>query len=337
MTNNIAKELNSLLNGSKRILITSHISPDGDSVSSSLLLNDILKLNFPDKKIVVSMEEEPFGLKFLKNYEQIQYRPLSEAINAFQPDLMFILDANALHRVTRMPEMLQGKLNNVKLVVIDHHEGTHIPDAQLSINNSSPAVTLDIYQIFLEQLSLGKPEGYAQTALTGIYTDTGGFVHQNFNFKLVFEVVPKLIKDGADIEKVANRLNTISQKGLKVLIELLSNTKFHDNYTYSFISDKTAIEQNYEAMVQAAEAFRTNFLRNIEGRPWGFIVYKDVMAPPGTYSVSLRSLNGEKDVSKIASGLGGGGHKPAAGAKIEVGSVQQAIDLVKQAISSVDN
>lgn len=327
------QKLKKLIETSQRILITSHISPDGDSVSSSLLLYDILKLNLLDKEVVVSMEEEPFGLKFLNSYDQITFRPLPEAIGAVQPDLLFILDANALHRVTRMPEKLQGKLDSVKVIVIDHHEGTNIPNAELNINNSSPAVTLDIYELFLEQLGLKKPEGYAQTAMTGIYTDTGGFVHQNLNFNKVFEVVPKLIKDGADIEKVANSLNKISQKGLEVLNELLTNTKFQDDFTYSFISDETAVTQNHEAIVQATEAFRTNFLRNVEGRPWGFIIYKDIMGPPGVYAVSLRSLTGDKDVSIIASKLGGGGHKPAAGARFKAGSVEEAVDSVKQAVS----
>lgn len=331
------KKLKELIETSKRILITSHISPDGDSVSSSLLLYDILKLNFPDKEVAVSMEEGPFGLNFLNSYDRIEFKPLPEAIEALKPDLIFILDANALHRVTRKPENLQGKLDGSRVVVIDHHEGTDIPNANLNINNLSPAVTLDIYNIFLEQLGLRKPDEYAQTALTGIYTDTGGFVHQNLNFDQVFEVVPKLVKDGADIERIANNLNVISQKGLEVLNELLSNIKFQDNFSYTFISDETAVVQNHEAIVQATEAFRTNFLRNVEDRPWGFIVYKDVMVAHNLYSVSLRALTGGKDVSVIAAKLGGGGHKPAAGAKFEANSVDDALAKVLSAIETTSN
>jgi bifunctional oligoribonuclease and PAP phosphatase NrnA len=327
-------KLEQLIEASGRILITSHISPDGDSVSSSLLLHDILEANFPGKHLLVAMEEEPFGLDFLGNYGVIVFQPLPAAIRDFQPDLMVILDSNALHRVTRTPEKIEKELAGLKLAVIDHHEGNDIPGAQAYINNLGPAVTLDVYDIFLVKLGLKKPDGYAQTALTGIYTDTGGFIHGNLNFGQIFTVVPKLIADGADVEKLANNVNRIGEKGLQILDELLSNVGYEADFTYSRISDETAVLDNHEALVQATEAFRTHYLRNVKGRPWGFIVYKDVMAPAGVYSVSLRAVSGEKDVSIIAARLGGGGHKGAAGAKFTASSVEEALDKVKSAIAA---
>ena len=326
------EKLKQLIQDSDRILITSHISPDGDSVSSSLLLFDILKKNFPDKRLLVSMEEEPFGLGFLLNYNEIVYQPLAPAIDNFEPDLMIILDSNALHRVTRAPEKVEVKLDGLKLAVIDHHEGMNLPGAQVYINNFSPAVVLSIYDIFLVKLGMEKPAGYAQTALTGIYTDTGGFIFGNRNFYQVFEVVPKLIADGADVEKLATNINKISEKGLEILKELLANTRYQDNFTYSFISDATAVSDNHEALVEAAEAFRNHYLRNVKGKPWGFIVYKDVMAPNNIYAASMRAISGETDVSLIAAKLGGGGHKGAAGSRFEAGSVGDAVKKVLDSI-----
>jgi phosphoesterase RecJ-like protein len=327
------EELKQLIEESDTILITSHISPDGDSVSSSLLLYRTLKTNFPNKKITVSMEEQPFGLSFLDGYDDIKFQPLSQAISVEQPDLLFVLDANVLGRLTRQTDT---SLGSTKIVVIDHHEGTPMA-ATLVINNSSPAVTLDIYEIFIEQLALSKPENYAQTALTGIYTDTGGFVHRNLNFNKVFDVVPKLIADGADLEKLVSDLSLISQDGLTVLAELLSNIVYTDGYIYSYISDETARPAKHEALVQASNSFRNNYIRYVEGRPWGFLVQKDVAVDSNIYSVSFRAQTDAVDVSLIAKQLGGGGHKPAAGAKFAASSIQEALDKVLSAIEQSGN
>ena len=282
------------------------------------------------------MEEQPYDLDFLKGYEQLQFKKLGQALSELKPDLLIILDANTISRITRDVAPVKSYLdtNQTSIVIIDHHVDKETDKNDIYINHSNPAVTLDIYEIFIETLGMQKPSGYAQTAITGIYTDTGGFVHRNLNFKKVFDVVPKLISDGADLELTVNKLNKISQQGLGIVGELIKNTKYQDNFTYSFISDETAERAKHESLIKAAELFRSQFLRNVKDHPWGFIVYVDTKAQIRTYSVSLRSLTDQKDVSIVAALLGGGGHKPAAGAKILAASVheatQQALDAVEK-------
>jgi bifunctional oligoribonuclease and PAP phosphatase NrnA len=332
--NDLVSNLKSLIKESDKILITAHISPDGDSVCSTVLLQQILKLNFLDKSVLVSMEEKPYDLEFIHGYSEIKFQPLSLSLNEFKPDLLIILDSNGLHRITRDPmsaeKMFAGR--DFKVAVIDHHEGSEIK-ADIYINNWSSAVTLDIYDIFINQLGYKKPENYAQTALTGIYTDTGGFIHSIRNNDRVFEVVPKLIADGADLEKIVNSLNQLNENDIEILKDLINNTGYEADYTYSYVTDDLATLKNHQSIVRASEIFRSQFLRNINGRPWGFIVSRDVLAEGRIYSVSFRALMGTKDVAKIAAGLGGGGHKPAAGAKFEASSVKEALEKVKIVIA----
>jgi phosphoesterase RecJ-like protein len=329
-------ELQRLISDARIILITSHIGPDGDSVCSSVLLSKILKTSFPDKTVVVSMEEKALGLDFIEGVKEIVCQPLAESLLSHQPDLFIILDANTVDRLTRDPDKARKALASIdaKIAIIDHHEPQSPDSPAAHINNASPAVTLDIYEIFIEKLKYEKPAGYAQTTATGIYTDTGGFVNRNSNYRKTFETMPKLIADGADLEAINSQLSRISPEGFQVLKELINHTSLQTDHTFSYISDQTTAGQEaLEAVRQATDIFRSEFLRNITGRPWGYIVYRDVLAPRQTYAVSFRALGEAKDVSILARQLGGGGHKPAAGAKIEAGSVDEAINKVQQVIN----
>ncbi|HET7528846.1 MAG TPA: DHH family phosphoesterase [Candidatus Saccharimonadales bacterium] len=331
-------QLLKLINESQKILITAHIGPDGDSVSSSLLASLILHENFPEKTIQVVMEEEPRGLDFLLGIETIQVRPVPQSISDYHPDLLIILDANTVNRITRYPDQARDSIAQAapKVVIIDHHEPKGVENNDLYINDFSPAVTFDIFDLFIQKLGLKKPAGYAQLAMTGIYTDTGGFVNRNLNYKKTFEALPKLIEDGADIEKIASAVNRISDKGYEFFKIFIENLKLEKDYTYTFLPDESLKDNGediLEAVKESSDLIRSSFLRTIGGRGWGFIVYKDLLAPEQLYSVSFRSLSTGKDVSLLAAKLGGGGHKPAAGAKIKAASVNEALEKIRQAIS----
>ena len=125
-----------------------------------------------------------------------------------------------------------------------------------------------------------------------------------------------------------------------VFARLAENISHIDNCTYTFVDDKFSDQWQAEGRSiddykSGCEIFVNDFVRNINGRPWGFVVSRDFLAPSKTYSVSFRSIGGSIDVSKIARQLGGGGHKGASGAKIECQSAEEAINKVKSAISSV--
>src|SRR5581483_1148920 len=86
---------------SQRILVTSHISPDPDAVASVILMTLALKLNYPNKKLVAILEEEPVDLDFLTGYEEIKFKPVLSETKDFKPDLFFLLDGNNYERCSR--------------------------------------------------------------------------------------------------------------------------------------------------------------------------------------------------------------------------------------------
>jgi phosphoesterase RecJ-like protein len=337
------QKLKQLIEKSERILVTSHISPDPDAVSSSLLMADTLRLNYPQKQINLILEEAPFKLDFLSNYSSIKFQPIHEALPDFQPDLLILLDGNNYDRASRhsgdkLREYLTA--NSTKTAIIDHHEPSGKDATDVYINQHSPACVQDVYEICFSKLNLKTPKDAAETTMVGLYADSGGFVYvKDGTQKRVFDLVGRLLEAGASVEITKNRLNQFSSDDIKTLSTLLSNVHSGDDYTYSFLSDEfidkwLAGGKTYPQLQIGTGTFLNEYVRNIEGREWGFIIYKNKLQGEDYYAVSFRSVGSIKDVAELATKLGGGGHKPAAGAKFTATSLKDAIDKVKQAIAA---
>jgi phosphoesterase RecJ-like protein len=335
------KKLKQLIENSGRILITSHISPDPDAVSSVLLLMRTLKLNFPHKTIHAALEEEPSDLDFLQGYQALEFKPLSKELEAFKPDLFILLDGNNYERASRKDgQKIRDYVaaNRPATVVIDHHEEAGKDDVDIFINRQSPSTVQDIYRICFDELGFKKPAGSAQTAMTGFYADTGGFVYLKAGQSdKVFGFADKLVNDGADVESVKYRLESYSEADMAVIGELAGNIAHDGDYTYSYLNDNfvagwLSSGHSHSDLQRGTNMFLNGFIRNIDGRRWGFIVYKNSLEGDDIYSASFRSQAGQPDVSAIARQLGGGGHKPAAGARFEARSIEDAVHGVKAVI-----
>ena len=336
---NSAESLGQFIKDARRILITSHISPDPDAISSALLLTRTLEVNYPDKKIVAALEERPNrDLSFLTDYEKIRFGPLNEVTGQFSPELFIIVDANKFDRVSRLAKDQLAEFiaqNGVKTAVIDHHEPHDLDQVDVYINNHFPASSQEVYDLCFNRWRLSKPGGYAETTLIGIITDTYRFKYKNPRHRETFRLVSDLIDAGADIEQLDNRLEHYAPGELKVVAELAVNFSSEANYNFSFVSDEfvdswrgSGVDDDFKS---ATELFTNQFLRNTGSNRWGFIVNQE-LSEPGKYHVSFRAAGDIRDVSIIASTLGGGGHKPAAGAKFVAVSIEDAIDKVKAAI-----
>ena len=333
-------QINELIQAADSILITTHISPDPDALCSLLLMGTSLRHNFPDKEIIMSVEELTGGLNYLQSYDQIQTSDLAESLLKHKPQLVIIVDAMSYLRCSRgNPENIERARMSVspKLIIIDHHEPEGRDEADVYINQGSPAAVQDVYEVCFSMLGLEKPEGYARTTLLGLYSDTGGFVYDNPRYRETYKLLIELLDAGESIEHIKNDLDQYSSESMIALGEIASNVRVEQDYTFSYLSDdfmKSWKSENkqFEDVHLAVGLFANHYLRNIEGRTWGFIIYPDIRAGDGCYGVSFRSVAGAKDVAAIANKLGGGGHKPAAGAKFKADNLERAIDIIKSAI-----
>jgi bifunctional oligoribonuclease and PAP phosphatase NrnA len=334
-------KLKRLIESNERILITSHISPDPDAISSLLLLGTTLKLNFPDKEVVMVMEEEPAGLTFLTGYSQIEFKDLLEGLETTRPGLVILVDTNNYLRVSRQdgPDIGEYiKSSNTPLAIIDHHEPANKQASEVYLNRNYPAAAQEVHQLLFADMGLTKPEGYAQTTMLGLYSDSGGFKYLRETHAQTFKLAEELVAAGANIEDIDNLTHQYSLDDMAALSELAKNIKQKQDYSFSYLMDGfvdgwLVSGKTGEALHKAVEIFINGFIRNINGKKWGYLVYKNSLYGPDVYSCSFRSVGSAKDVYKIAAQLNGGGHKPAAGGRIIASSLDEALKQVEAAIN----
>lgn len=118
---NIYEKIVTEIKASSNIVITSHKSPDGDSVGSSLgLLYFIEKLG--KKASVCHPDAAPEFLSWLNpsSFLLMTDQPEEVATAFKEADLVFCLDYNATNRIgPEMQAVLEGA--SCKTIMIDHH------------------------------------------------------------------------------------------------------------------------------------------------------------------------------------------------------------------------
>ena len=331
-----------LIKNAQRIFITSHVSPDPDAICSVLLLRNTLVENFPEKKVLVYLEEKPAkDVSFLSGYNQLQFEQLLPSIESFKPDLLIMLDANNFERISRKDGLKVKEYvrnNGTKTVIIDHHQPEGKDEVDLFMNDGCPATVQNVYELCFDKLNLKKPEGYGDITMLGILDDTGRFLYENPKHHETLEIVNNLVDEGISIESLWNRLSRYTKEQMGVISELINKTVVDAGYTYSYLDDNFCnlwLESGKDPskLRGAVDWFKDNFLRSVGDNTWGFVVYKDPSEDQGEYSVSFRAISGTKDVSELARRLDGGGHKAAAGGHIEAKDMSEAIEKVKRVIA----
>ena len=173
-------KLGDLIAGSRNILITCHLSPDGDAMGSSLGLCMALK-NIGKKAKVVVPDTPPKYLMFLPGATDIVVYSRSqhyvERLFA-SSELVFCLDYNEPKRIDLVADAMLA--SPAKKVMIDHHlNPADFPDVVISHPEESSTSVL-VYRTLLD---LGLEDAItayvAECLYTGMMTDTGNFSYNS--------------------------------------------------------------------------------------------------------------------------------------------------------------
>lgn len=306
----VDQQIRALLEPAQRILVVSHIRPDGDAVGSLLGLG--LSLKEAGKKVqMVLSDGMPANFRFLEGSREVVSSPEG------QFDLIISVDCSELKRIgTALEGYHEPDIN------IDHHvTNTHF--GRINLIEPEAVAVAEILARRIPRWGLPINTAVASALLTGLLTDTLGFRTSNLTSQAL-RTAANLMEHGADLPALYNEaLLRRSYAAVRLWAAGLANLEREDGIVWATLSKKDRQEAGYPGR---DDADLINVLSSIDDVDVALIF---VEQPNGTTKVSWRAREGI-DVSKTALQFGGGGHPAAAGAEIQ-GSVEEVRPLVLKA------
>lgn len=302
------QEISVALKPAKRVLIGTHEHPDGDALGSSLAFYHALKAQ--GKEVIVYVPDPAADFyAFLPGLDVItNIKP----VDAASYDAMLLLDYTQLYRTHLEAE---AKAHPVS-ICIDHHF-SNPKEAKINLIVPEAAATAQIIYEFFKVTGVEMTAEVATCLLTGIFTDTGSFMHDSVTPDIL-DIASDLMNKGARLSHIAHE--TYQKKdlaGLKVwgraLSRIMTNEKTGASVAVITMKDLEECGATLDDLSGVV-----NLLNTLPNTKYAMLL---VEHKPGQIKGSLRSEPQKGvDVSEIARHLGGGGHKLASGFEIE-GSV----------------
>ena len=316
MDNDSIAAAQQIIRDSDRILIVSHIRPDGDAVGSVLGLG--LSLLAVDKDVQMVLQDGvPISFRHLIGNDRV----IQNATKTY--DCSIVVDCSDISRTGKVFEN-----NTIPDINIDHHN-TNLNFARINLVDSTATATTEILARLLPSWDLPVHLPVAEALLTGLITDTLGFRVPSMSPDTL-RIAANLYEIGADLPTLYSKaLLTRSFRAARFWGTGLTALKLEGRLAWTRL---TLADRDYANYPGKDDADLINILQTIEDADI-FLIFVD--QTNDKVKVSWRARKGF-DVSKIAAQFGGGGHKPAAGAEIH-GNIETIIDEVLDATRSLLN
>ena len=313
-----------------KIVIVSHVSPDGDAIGSSLGLWHFL--NSQDKNVhVIVPNAFPDFLKWMPGAKEvIQYNRYKEFADKLimEADVICCLDFNVLSRIDEMEEIV--RVSPGRKMIVDHHL---YPGDFARIVISHPQISSTSELVFRLICQLGNfsditKEG-AECIYTGMMTDTGGFTY-NSNNREIYLIIGELLSKGIDKDEIYRKVfNTHSEGRLRLMgYVLYEKMQVFPQFNAALITLTREEQKKFQYKKGDTEGF-VNMPLSMKGICFSVFLREDT--EKDMIKVSLRSV-GTFPCNEVASEFfNGGGHLNASGGEF-YGPMEEAVALFKQAL-----
>jgi bifunctional oligoribonuclease and PAP phosphatase NrnA len=296
MAESIHDQLWSRFRKSEKVLVVSHVRPDGDAIGSLLSIG--LGLRGLGKQVqMVLADGVPASFRHLLGAELIQKKADGEV------DLVVSVDCSDIKRLGNAVEGY--RLPDIN---IDHHV-TNLKFGAINLIDPKAVATSEIITEYFERWGFHFSADIANALMSGIIADTLGFRTSNMSPK-VLRHAADLMELGADLpEQYSRALLRRSYQAARYWGAGLSNLEKNDQMVWATLR---LTDREQCAYPGSDDADLINIISAIDGFDVAMIF---VEQRNNTVKVSWRSIPG-CDVSQIALKFGGGGHPAAAGADI---------------------
>lgn len=308
-----------LIENKQNFAITTHVRPDGDGVGSSLGLCWLLR-SLGKTAEFISRDPIPVSYEQLPGADEI--RIVSEIDREY--DAVFVIECSDIRR----PGI--RNLENQFTVNIDHHTTCEHFGTINWIDATASAVGEMIYNL-CKAIGGRISKEIAECIYMALVTDTGSFHFPNTTDRTL-KVASELVKGGVKPARISEIVyNSYSWSRIELMRQVLDTVR-RDN------GGRVACMRQTIEMAEKAGA--------VDGDNNGFVniplAAREVEAVlymretlPNTYRVSLRSKD-NINVARVAEKFGGGGHKNAAGCRVEGDWDEKEKEILVELIKAVE-
>lgn len=290
------------LKAATRVTVLCHVQPDADTIGSGLAL--AIAVHRRGVPVCVSFAEPaelPVSMRGLPGLEHLV--PPAEV--PMETDLVVTVDCGSAGRIGALRDRLD---HAGTVLVLDHHR-SNTRFGTVNVIDPNGESTAGLIARILDLWGVEIDADIAHCLFAGLVTDTGSFRWVQPGSHALAE---RLLATGIDGRTIARTLLDTHPFGwLPMLSRVLGSAQLLPSaaggvgLVYAVVRQSDIDGLRSEEVESVIDIIRTT------GEAGVAAVFKET-TNPGTWTVSLRSRNGV-DVSDVATRLGGGGHRYAAG------------------------
>lgn len=320
------RELQTRLDLARHIVITAHISPDGDALGSELSMYYLLKAMGKQVHILNTSETaDIFAFldpeKIIKKFDKDQHLFLLESA-----DILLCVDIGDIARIGDKLEE-QVKQLNMSVINIDHHPAKPGFNYTQEIVETTACSTGTIIFQFIENMHpklLNKK--IAEAIYVAIMSDTGNFRYGN-TVSETHRIAAELLKYDIDPALMHQRIyEQFTPERMTLMGSILQNLHYCCDHKFVWFSISKKDMKKANASSDDTDGF-SDMMRSIQGVEVAMMLKE---TDEGTTRVNFRS-KGNIEMLTAARQLKGGGHAFACGATSEL-SLEKAINTIPDMI-----
>lgn len=297
MLNSIYRQILKKIKEYDEIVIARHVGADPDAVASQIALREIIRLNFPDKKVyAVGVSVSRF--KYFGILDKIDESVLTDA-------LLIILD---VPRFDRVDSAYRPRYKYA--IKIDHHPCDE-QVCELEWVDDTASSTCQMITEFAYKTKLKMNKEIASNLYSGIVSDSDRFL-LSYTTPKTLELSARLLNDyHFDLVPLYDNLYDRPLNERKFEAYILENMTITENgFGYFKVTDDDI--KNYEVDVGTASNLVNNFNFIKELKVWALSSYDEKTE---VFKINIRSR--DIPINEVAEKMGGGGHKFASGARLK--------------------
>ena len=308
------------------LLLLGHVSPDGDAMGSALAVGLAIDAMPGQRRVEVSFGDDPFVVP-----ANLAWMPgrhlLVPPAEVTEPDVVLTFDASSIDRLGLLRGVSEGA---PLLVAVDHHASYSGFGTVSLVDVAAPATAVVAHEL-VARLGVKLDHDIAACLYTGLITDTGSFRYAGTT-SATHALAGELLETGIAFDEIARAVFDAAPFGYLGMLgtalgrcELDSGAASGRGLVWTIVR---ADDRREHALPFDLVEPVIDVVRKASEAEVAMVVKED---DAGDLRVSLRS-KGAVDVSRVAIGLGGGGHRYAAGFTATTRDLDEVVRSVRSAL-----